>query len=78
MMKPYIKPTINSDFYRIHRNDDGTVDVILCPGPTHGDGCGSVENDIAVRVVKGIEPFDGLEEDIRRRYGDWHDSGENI
>lgn len=78
MMKPCIKPTVKQDFYQIHSNGDGTVDVYLHPVSVYGGGCDTKKNDIAVRVVKGIEPFDGLEEDIRRRYGDWYDSGEII
>ena len=72
MMKQCIE--LRQDFYHIHNNADGTVDIYLHPG----NGCGSIRNDIAVRVVKGVEPFGTLEEDIRRRYGDWYDSGEII
>ena len=63
-------------FYFTHKNYDGTVDVYLCPGVENGNNSGN--NYIAVRVVKGVEPFDGMEEDIRRRYSAWYDSGENI
>ena len=39
---------------------------------------GVIEHDIDLRVVRGVEPFDGLEEDIRARYDAWCESAEII
>lgn len=47
-------------FYAIRDNADGTVDVYLNP-PWHR----------AVRIVRGVVPWDGIEDDIRARYDDW-------
>ena len=57
-------------FYFVHGNDDGTVDVYLWPK--------SGIDDTAILVVKHVQPFDGLEDDIRERYAAWCDSAEVI
>ena len=36
------------------------------------------EYDISVRIVHGVVPWDGLEEDIRARFRAWCESGEVI
>lgn len=68
-----------SDFYSIQQNDDGTVDVYLTPTvfPMMGPD-GKKDFDIRVIVVRGVEPFDGLEDDIRARYSAWCASGEVV
>ena len=52
-------------FYALRENDDGTLDVFLCP-------------DDRRLVVRGVEPFDGVEEDIRARYDAWCEAGEEV
>lgn len=66
-------------FYWIDPNEDGTVDVYLDPSLTvyHTD-MGIDEHDMSVRIVRGVVPFDGMEDDIRRRYRAWCESGEVI
>ena len=39
---------------------------------------GLKEYDIRVRIVRGVIPWDGLEEDIRARFMAWSESGEVI
>lgn len=58
-------------FFSIQENGNGTVDVYLRPEP---DGKG----ELSLYLVKGVVPWDGLEEDIRNRYGDWIASAETI
>ncbi len=53
-------------FYSIIPQEDGTVDVYLSP-----------ETPRRIKVVKGIVPWDGIEEDIRRRYSSWCFVGED-
>lgn len=70
-------PTRN--FYRLSENEDGTVDVYLAPQvEAYRTDDGMIEHDIDLRVVRGVEPFDGLEEDIRARYDAWCESAEII
>ena len=66
-------------FYVIHENDDRTVDVFLDPQAhpiTTRDGI--TDFDLSFSVVRGIQQWDGMEEDIRSRYGAWRESGEVI
>ena len=65
-------------FYEIVPNNDGTVDVYLSPDVTvyHSDDIN--EYDIQVRVVRGIVPYEHLEDDIRARYQAWCESAEVI
>ena len=73
------KPPGGRHFYSVHENEDGTVDVYLRPDvlpKTTGDG--RTDYDIAVLVVKNVEPYEGLEDDIRTRYDDWCESAEVI
>lgn len=66
-------------YYEIMPNDDGTVDVYLAPDVTVYDtDIGIKEYDVQMLVVKGVIPWDGLEEDIRARYDAWCDSAEVI
>lgn len=46
-------------FYAIRDSGDGTADVYL----DMGDG--------QLRAVRGVVPFENMEEDIRKRYADW-------
>ena len=72
-------PPFGRHFYSIRENENGTVDVYLRPEilPLKADN-GFVDYDVCVIVVKGVEPYDGLEEDIRARYDDWCESGEVV
>lgn len=66
-------------FYSIHENDDGLLDIYLRPDvmPIKTPD-GFTDYDISVLVVRGVEPFDGIEDDIRERYHAWCDSAEMI
>lgn len=48
-------------FYWIELNGDGTADVLLRPRDR-------------LMIVKGVVPWDGMEADIRARYGAWCDA----
>lgn len=65
-------------FYEIVPNDDGTVDVFLSPDVTVYDADGIKEYDIQMRIVRGIVPYEHIEEDIRARYRAWCESAEVI
>jgi len=55
------------------------VDVYLSPDVRAYDtDLGIKEYDVSGRLVRGIVPWDGLEEDIRARYEAWCESGEVI
>lgn len=53
-------------FYAVDYRDDGTADVYLMPF------------EGVKMVVRGVDPWDGMEEDIRARYYAWCDSAEVI
>ena len=78
-MKESDAPPGGRHFYSIHENEDRTVDVYLRPDvlPMKTDE-GFTDYDVAVLVVKNVEPYDGLEEDIRARFNDWCESAEVI
>lgn len=68
-------------FYDIHDNGDGTADIYLDIGiafPMTDDLTGGTDFDILCRVMKGVELYDGIEEDIRRNYDKWYQSAEVI
>lgn len=66
-------------FYTIHGNGDGTVDVYLRPEVTAYDtDVGVREYDVRVRVMRGVVPWDGLEDDIRARFDAWCEAAEVI
>ena len=70
-------------FYRIVPNLDGsgTVDVWLSSGipvPIKDTSSGLIDYNIKVLAVRGVVPWDGLEEDIRERYEAWCASAEVI
>ena len=52
-------PTSGRRFYYIDNRPDGTADVYLYP------------YDYVILVVKGVVPWDGMEDDIRARYYAW-------
>lgn len=72
-------PPEGRHFYSIQENGSGTVDVYLrgYDGPDGAPmlpaGC-----DTVLYVVRGVVPFDGLEEDIRARYDAWCQSAELV
>ena len=70
---------IGRRFYALHENEDGTVDVYLRPQvmPMYTQD-GAADYDVEVLVVKGIVPFEGMEEDIRANYSNWCDSAEVV
>ena len=68
-------------FYHILHRADGLVDVWLTPGvaiPREDDLTGRKDYGFRILAVCGVTPWDGLEEDIRRRYADWIASAEEI
>ena len=77
-------PREGRHFYSIVPSGEGTVDVYLNPAiepMTTEDGF--TDYDIAVRVVRGVNPNDpqfggDLEGHIRAHYDAWRDSGEMI
>lgn len=75
--RPSVK--IRKQFYKIDPQENGTVDVYLIPDATeYSTGMGVKEFDVSLLVVRGVVPWDGLEEDIRARYDAWCDSAEAI
>ena len=65
--------------YHIMENDNGTIDVFLNPRVMAYDtDIGIREFDVKVRVVRGVVPWPGIEDDIRARYEAWCESGEEI
>lgn len=76
---PRDHPRRGQKFYSIEPRKDGLVDVYLAPFVcVYNTGLGVREYDMTVRVVRGIEPWPGLEDDIRSRYNAWCESGEVI
>lgn len=69
----------NRKFYAIEEQPDGTVDVYLSPIVcVYDTDLGVLEYDISVRVVRGVVPWDGIEDDVRARFNSWCESGEVI
>ena len=63
MNRANVPPGNGRLFYSIEYKPDGTADVILMPFE-------------GVRlIVPGVDPWDGLEDDIRARYYAWCESG---
>lgn len=67
MSQPDGPPGGGRRFYSIQPNEDGSVDVYLRPDDTG-----------QIRVVRGVTPYDGLDDDIRARYDAWRESAETI
>lgn len=61
MNRPNAPPNAGRHFYFIMDNGDGTADVLLRPRDR-------------LMIVKGVVPWDGMEADIRARYGAWCDA----
>ena len=60
-------------FYSICKNEDGSADVYL-----HPDICKPSLTASTLLVVRGVQLYEGLEEDIRARYYDWCKSAQKI
>lgn len=57
----------------------GTVDVFLRPEVTsYPTQDGQREYDIRVIAVRGVTPWDGMEQDIRRDFDAWCEIGEEV
>lgn len=66
-------------FYEIVPADGGTVDVFLRPDVTvYNTDMGVKEYDVRVRVVRGVVPWEGLEDDVRARFDAWCETAEVI
>ena len=66
-------------FYTIEDQGDGTCDVYLFPYCSGSEECSRASDyRCGFLVVRGIIPFDGMEEDIRRRFYAWVESGRYI
>ena len=68
-------------FLEIVDNGDGTADIYFDKGtvfPMTDDLTGETDHDILCRVLKGVELFDGIEDDIRERYESWYQSASVI
>lgn len=66
-------------FYAIDEQPDGTVDVYLSPVVcVYDSDLGVREYDIQIRVVRGVIPWVGMEDDIRARFDSWCESAEVI
>lgn len=66
-------------FYELLPREDGTIDIFLNPRVyplTTPEG--ATDYDVRVLVVRGVTPFEGLEEDIRARYDAWCESAEEV
>ena len=62
-------------FYEIVDNGDGTADIYFDKGtvfPMTDELTGGTDCDVLCRVLKGVELFDGIENDIRERYESWY------
>ena len=71
--------SMSRKFYAIDVHPDGTADVYLSPVVcVYDTDLGIREYDIQARVVRGVVPWDGMEDDIRARFDSWCESGEII
>ena len=71
--------SMSRKFYAIDVQPDGTADVYLYPVVcVYDTDLGIREYDIQARVVRGVVPWDGMEDDIRARFDSWCESGEII
>ena len=81
-MNPHGGPLVSGrPFYRIVPNECGDCDVWLTPGtpvPIMDTMTGIMDYNIRLWAVRGVIPYEGLEEDIRRRYDAWLQSAEEI
>ena len=68
-----------NEFYQICDNDDGTVDVYLAlSNKNYKTEDGFTEHDATFSVVRGVVQWEGLEDEIRRRFYDWCEAGEKV
>lgn len=66
-------------FYAIEPREDGTVDVYLVPTVCDRDNILQHPREyVFVYVVRGVVPWPEIEEDIRRRFDAWCESGTRI
>lgn len=68
-------------FFEVVDNGDGTADIYFDKGtvfPMNDDINGGSDVDILCRVMKGVQLFHGIEDDIRERYESWYESAEVI
>lgn len=68
-------------FFEVVDNGDGTADIYFDKGtvfPETDDITGKTDVDILCRVMKGVQLFPGIEDDIRERYESWYESAEVI
>ena len=71
--------SMSRKFYAIDVQPDGMADVYLSPVVcVYDTDLGIREYDIQARVVRGVVPWDGMEDDIRARFDSWCESGEII
>lgn len=71
--------SMSRKFYAIDVQPDGTADVYLSPVVcVYDTDLGIREYDIQARVVRGVVPWDVMEDDIRARFDSWCESGEII
>ena len=71
--------SMSRKFYAIDVQPDGTADVYLSPVVcVYDTDLGIREYDIQARVVRGVVPWDGMEDDIRACFDSWCESGEII
>ena len=68
---PRDHPIISKGQYAIVPQVDGTADVYLTPrAEAHKDGA------FVLCVIRGVNLFPGIEEDIRARYDSWCESAD--
>lgn len=75
--KPSGKTGRLRSFFEIVENGDGTADIYFDKGtafPMTDELTGGTDTDILCRVLKGVQLFDGIEDDIRERYESWYQS----
>lgn len=76
---PRDHPERKRNYYAIVPQVDGTMDVYLFPDARAYRTEISVEAyGRTARLVRGVVPWNGLEEDIRARYDAWCESGEIV
>ena len=70
-------------FYFVLMREDGLADVFLDPFDWPEPWDGVSDRQVAFVAVKGVDPeayggAEGLENDVRARFGDWLASGEAV
>lgn len=71
-------PTNGRHFYTIQQQEDGTVDVYLLPDAPQAAQDGADGRGCRILAVRGVEPFDGLEDDLRARFYTWCACAEEV